>query len=66
MFSISFINLPTAHSFHQIENFAAVARNYVCDIALSYHVLQVYEKKIHVQRKRVSTVPYPGPQGNQI
>lgn len=25
-----------------------------------------YEKKIHVQRKRVSTVPYPCPQGNQI
>lgn len=64
MFSISFINLPTAHSFYQIENFAAVARNYVCDIALSYHVLLI--KKIHVQRKRVSTVPYPGPQGNQI
>lgn len=40
MFSISFINLPTAHSFYQIENFAAVARNYVCNIALSYHVLR--------------------------
>lgn len=41
MFSISFINLPTSHSFYQIENFAAVARNYVCDIPLSYHVLHM-------------------------
>lgn len=50
MFSISFINLPTSHSFYQIENFAAVARNYVCDIPLSYHVLHM-EKKYMFKEK---------------
>lgn len=44
--------LLTVHSFYQIENFAAVARNFVCDIALSYHVL-LMEKNTCSKKKSI-------------
>lgn len=48
MFYISFINLPLSHSFFQIENFAAVERNYA--------YLSRYNYGKMIQRKNIPTL----------